>query len=144
MRNERVRNCRGALSVVIDEYSRFVGERGRGREGERERVCEKERERERRMNERRHITKRSQRLYVIDRKIRRALGVYLVVIDHAKRYIQRKACVSNGFMVYGLLNSLGWVTGCSKKFMMVPRGLWDGYWVTQRYVLVTVLGYRSC
>ena len=39
MRNN-VSNCRGALSVVIDEYSRFVGERERGgervREGERE------------------------------------------------------------------------------------------------------------
>ena len=42
MRNGRVSICRGALSVVIDEYSRFVGERERererGREGERENV----------------------------------------------------------------------------------------------------------
>ena len=55
--------------------------------------------------------KRSQRLYGIDRNIRRALEVYSVANDHAKRYIQRKACVSNGFMVYGLLIFLGWVTG---------------------------------
>ena len=36
MRNERVSICRGALSVVIDEYVRFVEEGGE-REGERER-----------------------------------------------------------------------------------------------------------
>ena len=36
MRNERVSICRGVVSVVIDEYSRFVGERERGRERERE------------------------------------------------------------------------------------------------------------
>ena len=35
MRNERESNCRGVASVVIDEYSRFVGERER--EGERKR-----------------------------------------------------------------------------------------------------------
>ena len=48
MRNERESICRGALSVVIDEYSRFVGEREseRGSERERERVRERERENE--------------------------------------------------------------------------------------------------
>ena len=45
MRNGRVSICRGALSVVIDEYSRFVWERER--EGEREGGRERERERER-------------------------------------------------------------------------------------------------
>ena len=52
MRNGRESICRGALSVVIDEYSRFVGEREseRGSEREREREGEGERERKRVMN----------------------------------------------------------------------------------------------
>ena len=37
MRNERVSICRGNVSVVIDEYSRFAGEREREWEGGRER-----------------------------------------------------------------------------------------------------------
>ena len=53
MRSKRESICRGALSVVIDEYSRFVGER----EGERGR----ERERERTINERRTLKIRGHR-----------------------------------------------------------------------------------
>ena len=52
MRNGRESICRGVLSVVIDEYSRVVGE------GERERERERERGRER---ERRTLKKRSHR-----------------------------------------------------------------------------------
>ena len=39
MRNKRESICRGVVSVVIDEYRRFVGEEERERE--RERVCER-------------------------------------------------------------------------------------------------------
>ena len=44
MRNGLVSICRVVASVVIDEYSRFVGEREREKEKEKERERERERE----------------------------------------------------------------------------------------------------
>ena len=130
MRNERESNCRGVASVVIDEYSRFVGERER--EGERERGREGEGERERTINERRTLKKRSQGLYGIDRKIRRALGVYswwLLIMLHAISNVKHVSLTGSWYTaniitrmgyrtytkIHGSRGSMGWILGCKGK-----------------------------